>query len=279
MVVPAGVRGLLDAGLARENFRGRTLAFPLGAILVFSSIVALAPLALLDERAGLDLLDPDLRRWIVYLIGIAFLGLLDDGLGLGTVAGSPRGWRGHATAIASGRLSTGAIKAVGALALALYVVTGTGNQLPMFLADVLLLILVTNFFNLLDLRGGRVEKVLFVLIAAVCLFAGTVAPIELTGVFLGPLIVGFWFTLREKAMLGDTGSNLAGALAGVVLLTALDDTARLIALGVVAVLTVFAEFWSITRAVEKLPPLRFIDSLGRPSDHPYGSRSRSETGE
>jgi UDP-N-acetylmuramyl pentapeptide phosphotransferase/UDP-N-acetylglucosamine-1-phosphate transferase len=261
------------------NHRGLALAFPLGAILVVAAIVALAPLALLNDRAGLELLDPDLRRWIVYLIGIAFLGLLDDGLGLGSVEGTPRGWRGHAAALASGTLSTGAIKAVGALALALYVVTGTGNELPMFLADVLLLILVTNLFNLLDLRGGRVEKVLFTLAAVVCLAVGSWVPIEVTGVFLGPFLVGFWFTLRERAMLGDTGSNLAGALAGVILLTALDETARLVALAAVVALTVFAEFYSISRAIEKIPPLRFIDSLGRPADRPVGGPPRNDTGE
>jgi UDP-N-acetylmuramyl pentapeptide phosphotransferase/UDP-N-acetylglucosamine-1-phosphate transferase len=261
------------------NHRGLALAFPLGAILVVAAIVALAPLALLNDRAGLELLDPDLRRWIVYLIGIAFLGLLDDGLGLGSVEGTPRGWRGHTAALASGTLSTGAIKAVGALALALYVVTGTGNELPMFLADVLLLILVTNLFNLLDLRGGRVEKVLFTLAAVVCLVAGSWVPIEVTGVFLGPFLVGFWFTLRERAMLGDTGSNLAGAVAGVILLTALDETARLLALAAVVALTVFAEFSSISRAIEKIPPLRFIDSLGRPVDRPVGGPPRNDTGE
>jgi hypothetical protein len=278
-VVPAGVRGLVGAGLTRVNHRGLALAFPLGAILVVAAIVALAPLALLHDRAGLELLDPDLRRWIVYLIGIAFLGLLDDGLGLGSVEGTPRGWRGHAAALASGTLSTGAIKAVGALALALYVVTGTGNELPMFLADVLLLILVTNLFNLLDLRGGRVEKVLFTLAAVVCLAVGSWVPIEVTGVFLGPFLVGFWFTLRERAMLGDTGSNLAGAVAGVILLTALDETARLVALAAVVALTVFAEFYSISRAIEKIPPLRFIDSLGRPADRPVGGPPRNDTGE
>lgn len=277
VVLPAGVRGLVGSGLTRTNFRDRELAFPLGAILVVASIIALAPLALLNDRAGLELLDPDLRRWIIYLIGIAFLGLLDDGLGLGSVEGTPRGWRGHAAAIASGTLSTGAIKAVGALALALYVVTGTGNELPMFLADVLLLILVTNFFNLLDLRGGRVEKVLFTLVVATCLVAGTWAPVELVGVFLGPFLVGFWFTLRERAMLGDTGSNLAGAVAGVILLTSLDETARLVALGLVVVLTLLAEFTSLSRLIEKVPPLRFIDSLGRPSDSPVGGPPRSDT--
>lgn len=278
-MVPGGIRGLLDSGLTRVNHRGRDLAFPLGAILVVAAVVALAPLSLLDDRAGLELLDPDLRRWIVYLIGIAFLGLLDDGLGLGASEGTPRGWRGHAAAILSGRLSTGAIKAVGALALALYVVTGTGNELPMFLADVLLLILATNLFNLLDLRGGRVEKALFALVAVTCLVAGTWLPVELLGVFIGPFLVGFWFTLRERAMLGDTGSNLAGALAGVVLLTVLDEPARLAALVVVIGLTVFAEFSSISRAIEKIPPLRFIDSLGRPSDRSVEGGVRREAGE
>ena len=98
-LVPAGVRGLLRAGHLRVNYRGRELAFPLGAVLVTASVVSLAPLAFFDERAGLDLLDPDLRQWIAYLLGIAFLGLLDDGLGMGSSPGTPRGWRGHATAV------------------------------------------------------------------------------------------------------------------------------------------------------------------------------------
>jgi len=50
------------SGLARENFRGRRVAFPAGAVLVACSLIALVPLAILDDRADLDLLDPDLRR-------------------------------------------------------------------------------------------------------------------------------------------------------------------------------------------------------------------------
>src|SRR4029078_7647308 len=68
-VVPAGVRGLRDAGLVRENYRGRALAFPLGAILATAALVALAPLAFLNDRGDLELLDPELRRWIPYLLG------------------------------------------------------------------------------------------------------------------------------------------------------------------------------------------------------------------
>ena len=172
-LVPAGARGLLDAGLVRENYRGATLAFPLGAVLATAALVALAPLAFLDDRADLDLLEPELRRWLPYLLGIAFLGFLDDALGQGAAARRPRGWRGHWRALRAGTLSTGAIKAIGALALAAYVVSGRGLEDWRYVADVALLILATNLFNLLDLRPGRAEKGLALLGAGLCLGAWT----------------------------------------------------------------------------------------------------------
>ena len=263
LVVPAGVRGLADAGLLRENYRGARLAFPLGAVLATAALVALAPLAFLNDRADLELLDPELRRWMPYLLGIAFLGFLDDSLGRGEAAGAPRGWRGHARALREGSLSTGAVKALGALALAAYVVSGRGLESWEYLADVALLILATNLFNLLDLRPGRTEKGLVLLGAGLCIGAWTIAPVELLGIFAGPVLVGAWFTLRERAMLGDTGSNLIGAIAGVWLLTTLGGDARLVALAVVAGLTIYGELRSISATIESVPPLRWLDSLGR----------------
>jgi UDP-GlcNAc:undecaprenyl-phosphate/decaprenyl-phosphate GlcNAc-1-phosphate transferase len=262
-VIPAGVRGLLDAGFTRENYRGRLLAFPLGAVLATAALVALAPLAILNDRADLDLLDPELRRWIPYLLGMAFLGFLDDALGRGEQEGAPRGWRGHARALGEGRLSTGAIKAIGALALAAYVVSGRGLESWRYLADVALLILATNLFNLLDLRPGRAEKGLGLLGLGLCAGAWTLAPLELLGIFAGPILVGAWFTLRERAMLGDTGSNLVGAVGGVWLLTTLGGDGRLIALAAIAALTIYGELRSISATVESVPPLRWLDSLGR----------------
>jgi UDP-GlcNAc:undecaprenyl-phosphate GlcNAc-1-phosphate transferase len=262
-VVPAGVRGLLDAGLTRRNYRGAALAFPLGAVLATASLVALAPLAFLDDRADLELLDPGLRRWLPYLLGVAFLGFLDDSLGRGEAAEAPRGWRGHGRALREGRLSTGAIKAIGALALAAYVVSGRGLESWRYLADVALLILATNAFNLLDLRPGRAEKGLGLLGLGLCLGAWTLAPLELLGIFAGPVLVGAAFTLRERAMLGDTGANLLGAIGGIWLLTALGGTGRLVALAVLAAMTVYGELRSISGSIESLPPLRWLDSLGR----------------
>lgn len=262
-VVPAGVTALRDAGLVRENYAGRLLAFPLGAVLLVASLVALAPLAPLDDRAELDLLDPNLRRWFAYVVGVAFLGLFDDALGRGESADTARGWRGHARAVLSGRLSTGAIKAVGALALAAYATSGLGREALDYLVDLALLLLATNFANLLDLRPGRVEKALALVGAGLCLGYWTLEPVELLGLFLGPVAVGAWFTLRERAMLGDTGSNLVGALIGIWLVTTLSDPGRLVALAVLAILTVYGEFRSLSAAIERVPLIRRLDSLGR----------------
>ena len=263
LLVPAGARGLRDAGLVRQNYRGALLAFPLGAVLATAALVTLAPLAFLNDRADLDLLEPALRQWLPYLLGIAFLGFLDDSLGRGEAAAAPRGWRGHWAALRAGTLSTGAIKAVGALALAAYVVSGRGLESWRYLADVALLILTTNLGNLLDLRPGRAEKALALLGAGLCLGAWTFWPLELLGIFAGPVLVGAWLTLGERAMLGDTGSNLIGAVAGVWLLTTLGADARLLALAVVLALTIHGELRSISRTIDSVPPLRWLDSLGR----------------
>jgi UDP-GlcNAc:undecaprenyl-phosphate GlcNAc-1-phosphate transferase len=263
LVIPAGVRGMVEAGLVRQNYRGRSLAFPLGALLATAALVALAPLAFLNDRADLDLLDPELRRWITYVLGIAFLGFLDDSLGGIPGDSSPRGWRGHARALGEGRLTTGAIKAIGALALAAYVVSGRGLESWRYLADVALLILTTNLFNLVDLRPGRAEKALVLLGAGLCLGAWTGEPLELMGIFVGPILVGAWFTLRERAMLGDTGANLVGAVGGIWLITTLGGTGRLIALAIVVALTAYGELRSISQTVQSVPLLRSLDSLGR----------------
>jgi UDP-GlcNAc:undecaprenyl-phosphate/decaprenyl-phosphate GlcNAc-1-phosphate transferase len=263
VVVPAGVRALGDAGLRRRNYAARELAFPLGAVLVAASLVALAPLAPLDDRAELSLLDPELRRWFAYVVGVAFLGLFDDALGRGGETEAARGWRGHGRAVLSGDLSTGAIKAIGAFALAAYATSGLGRESFDYVVDLALLLLATNIANLLDLRPGRVEKTLLLVAAGLCIGYWTLAPVELLGLFIGPVIVGAYFTLREKAMLGDTGSNVIGALIGIWLVTTLSDPGRVVALAVLVALTIYGEFRSISAAIERIPPLRQLDSLGR----------------
>jgi len=83
--------------------------------------------------------------------------------------------------------------------------------------------------------------------------------------FAGPVLVAGFFDLREKGMLGDTGSNVVGALAGLWMVLTLDTDGQVIALVVLLVVNVIGEFTSISAFIEKVPGLRHLDSLGRPS--------------
>ena len=81
----------------------------------------------------------------------------------------------------------------------------------------------------------------------------------------GPALVLLPYDLRENAMLGDTGSNVLGAVAGFWLVLALGPTGEALALGVLALFTLYGEFRSISALVEGNALLRRLDSLGRPA--------------
>ena len=222
---PLAARTWLRRGLVRENYRGRRVAFPAGAPLVACSLLALAPLAVLDDRADLDLLDPELRRWIAYVLGVALLGLLDDALGRGVAADTPRGWRGHARAVLAGGFSTGAIKAVGragARRLRGLRARARGARLRRPTSPCCCSRPTSSTCSTCARAGSRRRSRCCSPASASA--PGRSHPLELLGLFVGPVLVGAAFTLRERAMLGDTGSNLVGALAGISML--IDASAR-----------------------------------------------------
>jgi UDP-N-acetylmuramyl pentapeptide phosphotransferase/UDP-N-acetylglucosamine-1-phosphate transferase len=260
-VVPAAVRGLRSQGFVRQNYRGTEVAFPAGIGIVASALVALIPLALIDELGDSNVFTSDTGLALTYVLAVALLGLLDDLVG--SREGFPRGWRGHARATLRGGFSTGALKAAGALGAALFVLSGRGASAGEYLLSAALLVLATNFFNLLDLRPGRSIKALILLGAGLTIGASDVHPLWTVGMFAGPLLVLLPFDLRERAMLGDTGSNVIGAIAGVWMVLVLSTLGQAIALGVIAVATVYGEFRSLSELIERAPILRQLDSLGR----------------
>lgn len=266
LLTPAILRHLQTEGLTRENYRGAALPFPGGIAIVAAGVLALGACAALVQLADLDLFGFGGNLDLTYLMGVALLGLIDD-----LLAGSSRGWRGHGRAVLSGAFSTGALKAVGSLALALYALQGTENAGEYLLA-VALLVLTTNLFNLLDLRPGRSAKAFALLGAGLALGAwhgryGFGVPLWIVGPFAAPVLVVGFYDLRERTMLGDTGANLIGGLAGFWLLLAFDTTGQLIALAVVLALTVYGEFRSLSALIERTPLLRQIDSIGRNVPH------------
>jgi UDP-N-acetylmuramyl pentapeptide phosphotransferase/UDP-N-acetylglucosamine-1-phosphate transferase len=255
VLAPALLRSLTDGGMVRENYRGQRIAFPFGVLVLFAASVALVVLAPLDEYVDDAVLRPELEMIALYAIGVAALGLADDAL-----SGPSRGWRGHGSAVLRGRFSTGAMKAVGSLGLALLVLRGHED----YLLAVAVLVLATNLFNLLDLRPGRAVKAFVLLGAGLTLGAWDADPLAALGLFVGPVLVAGLYDLRERAMLGDTGSNLIGALAGLWLVLTLSTTGLAVAAAVLLVITAYGEFRSLNALVERTPVLQHLDSMGRP---------------
>jgi UDP-GlcNAc:undecaprenyl-phosphate/decaprenyl-phosphate GlcNAc-1-phosphate transferase len=227
----------------RQNYRGRRVLFPLGVVLLATAGFALT--------AGLN-------RWLVFLCGVGYLGLLDDLAG-----GSARGWRGHGLAIARGELSTGAIKAVGTVALASYAVAGSGASGAELIGEVLVLALAAHLGNLLDTRPGRPEKTLALVAAVVCVASRGLAPLEPVAAVISAVAVCSWPTLRERAMLGDTGASMIGGTIGVLLVTSLSAAGIALALAGLIAISLYGEFRSISAAIERVPLLQRLDSLGR----------------
>jgi UDP-N-acetylmuramyl pentapeptide phosphotransferase/UDP-N-acetylglucosamine-1-phosphate transferase len=261
-VVPAAVQGLRSQGFVRQNYRGVEVAFPAGIGMVAASLVALIPLALIDELGYASVFRPDSGLVLAYVTAVALLGLVDDLVG-SAHDGLPRGWRGHARTTMRGGFSTGALKAAGSLGVALFVLSGRGASAGEYLLSVALLVLATNFFNLLDLRPGRSIKALILLGAGLTIGSTDVHPLWTVGLFAGPVLVMLPLDLGERAMLGDTGSNVLGAVAGLWLVLTLSTLGQAIALGVIAIATVYGEFRSLSELIERAPILRQIDSLGR----------------
>jgi UDP-GlcNAc:undecaprenyl-phosphate GlcNAc-1-phosphate transferase len=272
LLAPTLLERLARAGVVRENYRGVVLPAAAGILIAVVAALAVGPLAALDELAGWDTLAPEVGAALIFVVGVAMLGLVDDLLGgrrpAGAAAdlGAPRGLRGHARAAARGDVSTGLLKALGALGLALYVLAGDSRSAGEYLVGVGVLVLSTNLFNLLDLRPGRAGKAFVVLGVVLTLGSWDTYALQALGLFIGPALVLLPYDLRERAMLGDAGSKVLGAVAGLWLVLALGPTGEAVALGVLGVLTLYGEFRSISAMVERNPLMRRLDSIGRRSE-------------
>jgi UDP-N-acetylmuramyl pentapeptide phosphotransferase/UDP-N-acetylglucosamine-1-phosphate transferase len=260
VLTPLVLARLTEAGFTRENYRGRLLPVPLGVVIVPAALVALVVLAPLERIGDADVFPDNFGLVLLFVPGVALLGLVDD-----VLAGAGRGWRGHGGDVLSGALSTGALKAVGTLGLALLVASSLPGSDAEYLLAAAVLVLATNVFNLLDLRPGRSVKAFVLLGIGLTLSTQNTEALAAMGIFAGAVLVAGFYDLRERAMLGDTGSNAIGALAGLWMVLTLDTDGQLVALVVLVLINIFGEFRSISSVIEKTPGLRHLDSAGRPT--------------
>jgi UDP-GlcNAc:undecaprenyl-phosphate/decaprenyl-phosphate GlcNAc-1-phosphate transferase len=269
ILAPTVLRTLSAEGHTKPNYRSRQLPCPFGVLTLAAALLALIPLIALQKLASAELFHAEALPIAVYALGVMALGLVDDTLGENRLARADRpirrGLRGHGAALLRGEPSTGALKAAGSLGLALFAMSYLGLSNGRWLLAAAVLVLATNVFNLLDLRPGRSTKAFVLLGVGLVIGSADLRPLWSLGLFAAPALIAGFYDLRERAMLGDTGANLLGALAGLWLVLTLSGTGQLVALALLAVVTVYGELRSISELVERIPGLRELDSWGRPS--------------
>jgi UDP-GlcNAc:undecaprenyl-phosphate GlcNAc-1-phosphate transferase len=252
---------LANPALQRSNYRGHRLPTAGGMIIVLAVLVCEAVrTALAEFGAGEELSDSLLRSMVLFAcFAFALLGLVDDLLG-----GEDRGFRGHLTALAHGRLTTGAMKLFGGGVVAIVLTAAPGEVSgKRLLADAALVALAANLGNLLDRVPGRTIKVSLVVYVPLALAAGT-SPVGLAVASVVGAAIGLLDAdLRERLMLGDTGANLLGAVLGLGVVLETGRGVRDVVLVVLVLLNLASERVSFSKVIDATPGLRQLDRLGR----------------
>lgn len=233
-----------------SNFQGRRVRTGYG---VYVAAWALAPAAVLALMGG--------PGFLIVVLGFAVPGFLDDVFG----AHGAGGFGGHLKALVrQGRVTTGLIKALtgGAASLAAVMLLDgqTGARWYNVAAGAAVIALCANFINLLDLRPGRAGWVSVALWLAAMAAARAEPLLLLTGpAFLCELAL-LPADSRGRWIMGDSGSNVLGALIGLVIVAGMPPWTRWVGLAVLLAVHVFAERRSISRTIEAIPALRWLDS-------------------
>jgi UDP-GlcNAc:undecaprenyl-phosphate GlcNAc-1-phosphate transferase len=257
IMLPFVLKLLQEAGATRSNYRGESIPVGMGLIFVFVYVVV----AFLLVHW---IVPHDLLLYLTAIVFFTMLGLLDDLLG----SGESRGLKGHFGALLQGRLTTGALKAIGGglVALLFAFITLSGRPWWEILTAALLVALAANTINLVDLRPGRAIKVFYLWFFVLFGFVGF-GYSQMTILLLAPLAGGLLACasadLNAKGMLGDTGANLMGAALGMASVWTMAFSTQLAVVVFLLLLHFFTEKYSLTEIIEKNSFLRYLDNLGR----------------
>jgi hypothetical protein len=195
--------------------------------------------------------------------GALGFGVYDDLAG----SGQRRGLRGHLGALARGEVTTGSVKLAGLGATGLGAAGLVAGRPLDVIINAGLIAGGANLLNLFDLRPGRAVKVATasaaLIAAGSAVTGGGPAGGAAVAAPLGAALAMAPEDLGERAMLGDAGANALGAMLGCAAAVSLPRPARVALLAGIVALTAASEKVSFTKVIERTPPLRWLDMLGR----------------
>ena len=249
--------------LQRQNYAGRTLPIGSGLVIVLTVLVVAAlnrvvAVEFVEDREDLGPLwvSGSVTVTLGLVIGFGLLGLVDDLVG----DNDRKGFRGHIGAALHGQVTTGFVKLVGGVLLS-YLAVGAGLDVN-GVRGALLIAATANLGNLFDRAPGRAIKVSLLGTVVVALCGISLSDISGLLVVMAAAVGVLGPDLRERCMLGDTGSNVLGAAVGLGLVAALAPTGEWIALALVVALNLASERVSFSRVIDGNPVLRRVDRLG-----------------
>ena len=265
-------------GLERTNFHGRTVSLRGGVGAAAGAVMAGIEAGRLMRGRTASPSRAGLAATLATAAG-GCAGLVDD-LDAGAHDGDApaKGLKGHLSALAQGRITTGALKIavigsgalIGGVLLARHRSVGAGGRpLAASAADAVSSAVViaswANLLNLLDLRPGRALKAASIVSAPLLATPGADGePTRLLAAgTLGVSLTALPEDLLENTMLGDTGANAVGALLGTSLACHPRPVVRAgAALGGVGLILI-SEKVSFSRVIADTPVLAALDGLGR----------------
>ena len=240
---------LKKMGLIKKNFQDEKVYVIGGLFLFIGGLIIL----LINYIVFIEYRDYISR--ILFLSSITTAaGLLDD------ISGNKedQGFSGHISALLCGEITTGIFKA-SSISLAVFFVL-QGNILTKIL-DFGILVFITNFMNLLDLRPGRSIKFFFLISWIWLVFLPEFIEYFIPVYFL--LLLYLPREMNAIYMLGDSGSNLLGIILGFPVLFIPSLIFKVFIFITFLSLNLLAEKYSFTEMIAQNNVLNFIDSWGR----------------
>jgi UDP-N-acetylmuramyl pentapeptide phosphotransferase/UDP-N-acetylglucosamine-1-phosphate transferase len=242
--------------LYKINFRGDRIPSICGiGFLLYAAVVY-------AYEWSIEKLDPaPAAAFLIVSVGFGILGVIDDTRGDRKTGGL----KGHFSELMHGRLSTGAIKAIGGAMLGLVVSTILHPRQPFpIVVGGALIALTANALNLLDLRPGRC---LFGFLIGAAIISGILFSRHLgdMGMLLYLAVIGalvlYPLDGRGLLMIGDTGSNAFGATLGLAGALYYDLAPQIICVVLLLLFHLWTERNSLTAFIERHPVLRHLDAL------------------
>lgn len=249
--IPMIMKLLVNNGIVALNYKNEKIPMPLGLIFIFIQLISLLILILFNN----DIV------FLLYLIGIltmGLIGLLDDLAGDTEV----KGLKGHIKSFFKGKLTTGFIKASVGMFLSIIISIKLSKTIPNIILNTFIISLSINALNLFDLRPGRSLKVfIFLSILFLLIFKFNNYFIILS--MLSISVIYFYYDIKAKSMMGDTGSNVLGFTVGYYVILNQDLVVRVVYLVLLVTIHIIAEKVSISKIIENNKFLKYIDELGR----------------